>query len=94
MTIGEAARLATHPVYRRFCALVEGPLTASVSIQHSAYAGQFYLRWQGVNGVGHGQRVNPLGADLEEVLVELAGRCRKLSELAPAPAPAPARSKP
>lgn len=81
MTIGDAAQLSTHPIYRRFCQLVDGPWTAMMSIEHSAFAGQFYLKWEGVNGIGHSIRINPLGPDLEEVLVEFADRCRKLAEL-------------
>jgi hypothetical protein len=81
VTIGEAFELARHPAYLRFCELVEGPWTAMTSVEHSAFSGQLYLKWEGVNGVGHSVRINPRGPDLEEALTEFADRCRKLAEL-------------
>jgi hypothetical protein len=71
-------------VYHRFCQLVEGPWTTSTKAEESAFPGQLYLTWVGMNGVGHSTRINPRGPDLAAALQEFADRCRALADL-PAP---------
>ena len=54
--------------------------TAYVVVQPSAFAGQFYLKWECRNGSGFAMRVNPLGPDLQEALAEFAKQCRLIAE--------------
>lgn len=81
MTIGDAYALLRDHVYQRFRDSVAGIPTAMTSIERSAFAGQFYLKWEGTNGIGHSMRIDPRGPDLEEALSEFADRCRKLAAL-------------